>query len=142
MSTTLLWLIAGSILCLMEFFFPSAFIEFMMGVGALLVAIASLIVPQFTLQVVLWLILSTLLVILSRRFLTPRHKVRNIGDAQEGETLTAISPGQTGRILYEGNSWQAKCEDEYQAIAPKQKVYVVRREGNTLFVLPQHMLNS
>ena len=142
LSPTLLWLIAGSILCLMEFVFPTAFVEFMMGISALLVAAASLIVPQFTLQVVLWLVLSTILVLLSRRFLTPKHRVSSIGDDREGETLTEISPGQTGRVLYEGNSWRAKCEDEHQAIALHEKVYVVRREGNTLIVLPHNILRS
>ncbi|MGK7876481.1 MAG: NfeD family protein [Xenococcaceae cyanobacterium] len=142
LSTTILWLIAGSILCLMEFVFPSAFVEFMMGISALLVAALSLVVPYFPLQVALWLVFSTTLVFLSRRFFTPKHRVSSIGDDREGETLTAIPPGKTGRVLYEGNSWRAKCEYSQKAIAPKQKVYVVRREGNTLIVLPSHILEA
>ena len=142
MSLTLLWLVAGSILCLMEFFFPTAFVAFMMGVSALLVAGVSLLLPQFTLQVVLWLIFSAALVFLSRRFFTPRRRASTIDAAREGETLTDILPGKTGRVLYEGNSWRARCEDEQSAIAPYQKVYVLRREGNTLIVLPQNILHS
>ena len=57
-------------------------------------------------------------------------------DAIAGETLTAIEPGQTGRVLYEGNSWRAECEDQEITIAASQKVYVVGRKGNTLIVYP------
>lgn len=136
LSLTILWLIIGSILCLMEFVFPSAFVEFMLGVGAFLVAAVSLVVPQFTLQVGLWLIFSAALIILSRRFFTPKRSILSLDD-QEAKTLTEIPPGETGRVLYEGNSWQARCADELLKITPNEKVYVVRREGNTLIVLPR-----
>jgi membrane protein implicated in regulation of membrane protease activity len=138
-----LWLIAGSILCLLELIFPTAFIEFMMGLAAILTAIAALIVPQLSLQVVIWLIISTLLVIISRhwvnRLQSSKHRVI---DDREGETLTEILPGETGRVLFEGNSWRAKCADDRMAIASQQKVYIVSRQGNTLFVLPVQLLNA
>ena len=142
-SSTLIWMIAGAILCLMEFFFPTAFVAFMMGIGALIVAVISLILPdRYPLLVALWLAISTLLIILSRRFFTPKRKKANLGDADEGETITAIAPGKTGRVLYEGNSWQAKCADITKAIAPNEPVYVVGREGTTLIVLPVNLLES
>jgi membrane protein implicated in regulation of membrane protease activity len=93
-----------------------------------------------SLQVVLWLLLSTALVFLSRRFLPHPRASKNL-DAMEAQTLTEIAPGQTGRVLYEGNSWRARCEDHTEAIAPNQKVYVVRREGTTLIVVPQNLLH-
>ena len=127
----------------MEFFFPTAFVAFMMGIGALIVAVISLVLPsQYTLLVTLWLAISTLLIILSRRFFTPKRKRVNLGDAEEGETITAIAPGKTGRVLYEGNSWQARCADVTTSIAPNEPVYVVGREGTTLIVLPVNLLNS
>ncbi len=142
LSPTLLWSIAGSILCLMEFVFPTAFVSFMMGISAFLVAAISILLPQTSLQIVLWLLLSTLLIILSRRLFTPKRRISNLGDDNFAETLTEIPPGNTGRVLYEGNSWRAKCENEYQKIAPGEKVHVIRREGNTLVVLPQNLLDS
>ena len=142
LSPTLLWLIAGSILCFMEFLFPTAFVAFMMGISALLVALVSLVVPSIPLQIVLWLVFSCLLIILSRQLFTPQRQGASLGEDREGETLTEIPPGKTGRVIYEGNSWRAKCENEYQAIAADEKVYVVRREGNTLIVLPQKLLDS
>jgi membrane protein implicated in regulation of membrane protease activity len=135
----MLWLLAGSVLCLLELFVPTAFVAFLMGISALIVALVSSIAPQFSVQVVLWLLLSTTLVFLSRRFLPHPRASKNL-DAREARTLTEIPAGETGRVLYEGNSWRARCEDEVEAIAPNQKVYVVRREGTTLIVVPQNLL--
>lgn len=139
-TLTLLWLIAGSALCLVELFVPTAFVAFMMGVAALLVAVVSLFFPHLTFTVALWLIVSTVLIFGARRFFKPRRRVSFLADSPEAEALGEILPGQAGRVLYEGNSWRARCADENCAIAPSQKVYVVRREGNTLFVLPQNLL--
>jgi membrane protein implicated in regulation of membrane protease activity len=141
-NPAMLWLIAGSILCLVELFVPTAFVAFMMGLSAFAIAMVAWILPTaFPLQVVLWLLLSTGLVFLSRRFL-PHPSASKKLDAIEAQTLTEIPPGETGRVLYEGNSWRARCEDEMEAIAPNQKVYVVRREGNTLIVVPRNLLHS
>ena len=141
LNPTVIWLLAGSILCLMELLLPTAFAAFMMGLSAFLVALVSLILPQTGLQVVLWMAFSAVLIFLSRRFL-PRSKPSTLEDATEAETLTEILPGQTGRVIYEGNSWQARCEDHKLAIAPKQKVYVVGRKGTTLIVVPESLLHS
>lgn len=140
-SPTLLWLLAGAVLCLMELFLPTAFVAFMMGLAAFAVAGISLVLPHINLQVVLWMILSGTFAFLSRRLL-PARKVAAIEDAKEAQTLTEIPPGEAGRVLYEGNSWRARCDDSQMAIAPNQKVIVVRREGTTLIVMPEHLLHS
>ncbi|MEA5508483.1 NfeD family protein [Crocosphaera sp. UHCC 0190] len=139
-SPSLLWLIAGATLCLMEAIFPVAFVAFMMGISAIIVAAIALMIPYFPLQVILWLGISTFFVVGSRRFV-PRKKALNpnFGDAEEGETLTEIEPGKTGRVLYEGNSWQAICADDKIGISSHQKVYIVTRKGNTLIVLPEFL---
>ncbi len=137
-SPALLWLIAGAILCFSEAIFPVAFVAFMMGISAIIVAAIALVIPSFPIQVILWLSFSTLSIVASRRFVPKRKSLNStLGDAQEGETLTEISPGKIGRVLYEGNSWQAMCADDKIAILPHQKVYVVTRKGNTLVVLPE-----
>lgn len=138
---TWLWLLAGTVLCLMELILPSAFVAFMMGISAFVVALVSLIFPQPALQVVIWLTLSTAFVLLSRRFLPPPQRKSKIKDAVVAETLTEIAPGKVGRVLYEGNSWRARCEDD-TSVAPQQKVYVVRREGTTLIVVPENLLRG
>lgn len=139
---TLVWLIAGAVLCLLELFLPTAFVAFMMGISALIVALVSVLIPQLSLQVILWLGLSTSFILLSRRFVPKAKKSRSIQDAVIAETLTAIAPGKEGRVIYEGNSWRARCEDKENAIAPSEKVYVVRREGTLLIVLPENVLDS
>ncbi len=139
---TLVWLIAGAVLCLLELFLPTAFVAFMMGISALIVALVSVLIPQLSLQVILWLGLSTSFILLSRRFVPKAKKSRSIQDAVIAETLTAIAPGKEGRVIYEGNSWRARCEDKDNAIAPYEKVYVVRREGTLLIVLPENVLDS
>jgi membrane protein implicated in regulation of membrane protease activity len=141
MTAPILWLIAGLILCFMEVLLPTAFIELTMGVSAILVACLAWFVPSLSVQVVVWLLLSIGSVVLLRRFL-PKRANAAIEDAKEAKTLTEISPGQPGRVLYEGNSWRACCEDDKLAIAPNQKVYVVGRRGTTLIVIPEHWVHS
>jgi membrane protein implicated in regulation of membrane protease activity len=142
-SYTVIWLLAGSVLCLLELFLPSAFVEFMMGISAFAVALMSrFFLGSVWLQVLVWLLLSTLLIVGSRRFLQPRRRNSKIQNAITAETLTEIPAGKTGRVLYEGNSWQARCEDEKISIAPDHRVYIVRREGTTLIVMPENLLHS
>ncbi|EAZ89846.1 NfeD family protein [Crocosphaera chwakensis] len=142
-SPALLWLIAGAILCFSEAVFPVAFVAFMMGISAIIVAAIALVIPSFPVQVVLWLSLSTISIVGSRRFIPKKKSLNSIvGDAQEGETLTEIPPGKIGRVLYEGNSWQAICADHTISISSNQKVYIINRKGNTLVVLPEFLPSS
>lgn len=139
LNPTIFWLLAGAALCLMELFVPTAFVIFMMGLSAFVLAALSLVLPSVSVQVALWMLLSVLSIFFLRRLL-PKTKVAALSDAQEVETLTEIPAGAAGRVLYEGNSWRAKCEDETLAIAANQRAIVVRREGNTLFVMPEKLL--
>lgn len=142
-SYTVIWFLVGAVLCLTELFLPSAFVAFMMGISACVVALLSFgVLVNVWLQVVVWLVLSTLLIVISRRFVQPPRRKSRIQDAIIAETLTEIPPGKTGRVLYEGNSWQARCDDETLNVAPHHRVYVVRREGTTLIVMPDNFLNS
>ena len=130
-STTIIWVIAGALLCLTELFLPTAFVAMTLGISALVVALLSGVLGVW-LQVVVWLLLSTALVIISRRFVKLPHRSKlKFRDATTGETLTEIPAGKTGRVLYEGNSWRARCEDDI-TIAAHERVYITRREGTTL----------
>jgi membrane protein implicated in regulation of membrane protease activity len=138
LTPTLIWLIAGIILCLSEVVLPTAFIAFVLGLSALIVAAVSPFIPP-ALQIAIWMGLSLILVLFSRRLI--RKKAAKTLNATEAQTLTEIAPGETGRVLYEGNSWAARCKDHRQAIASNQKVYVVTRKGTTLIVVPDHLLD-
>lgn len=141
-NPTLFWLVVGGILCSMEFVFPTAFVSFMMGIAALMVAIVSLFLPQYTILMGLWLIFATGLTILSRRLFTPKRKISITGDDSEATAISGIPAGSAGRVLYEGNSWRAKCADKTRDIAPNEAVFVVSKQGNTLIVLPSKMLET
>lgn len=138
MSITVIWLLAGAILCLVELILPTAFIACVMGISAFVVAATTSFLP-ISLQILLWMGLSLTLVLLSRRFVRSRPAAKL--DATEAETLTEIAPGKTGRVLYEGNSWAARCEEECM-IAPNQRVVVIARRGTTLIVMPESALHS
>ena len=141
LNPTLFWTITGGILCMMELIFPTAFVSFMMGIAALAVAVVSLFFPQSVLLIGLWVIFSVGLTIISRRFFVSKRKTAITGDDVEAKAISGIPAGTTGRVLYEGNSWQAKCADETRDIAPNEAVYVLDKQGNTLIVLPYKMLN-
>lgn len=134
LTPTIIWLLVGAVLCFAELILPTAFIAFVMGVSALLVATVSTVLP-FGWQLILWMVLSLLMVLFSRRFVNARAALKL--DATEAETLTEILPGQVGRVLYEGNSWAARCGDSHTRIAAEERVYVVGRRGTTLIVMPE-----
>jgi membrane protein implicated in regulation of membrane protease activity len=73
-------------------------------------------------------------------FLQPKKKIQ--ADATEAKTLIEIKPGEVGRVLYEGSSWQARCEDKSIALAANQRVYVLRREGNMLIIVPEDFFDA
>jgi membrane protein implicated in regulation of membrane protease activity len=100
------------------------------------VALVALVVPMFNLQAVLWMLLSLVFVFFLKQFV-PQRTPPILLDATEARTLTAIAPGEVGRVIYEGNSWQARCDDEGLTIGVNQTVIVVRRKGNTLYVMPE-----
>lgn len=156
-SPPLFWLIAGIVLCATEFSllksYPLRFkwIALMMGVCALIVsfilwrgAIALsfnwryIMYEDFDIQIMYWMGMSLAFVIWIRPIFIQR-KPFHIQDATEAIALTEILPGAIGRVLYEGCSWQARCEPSSSSITPHQTVYVLRREGNTLIIVSEHL---
>jgi membrane protein implicated in regulation of membrane protease activity len=135
MNAALMWVIVGAVLCAMELLIPSAFVESALGVSAFIVALLTFVVPGVNYQIALWMLLSVLLFWVLKRFV-PNRTAPALREATEARTTTEIPPGQAGRVIYEGNSWQARCSDDKVAIAPNQEVFVVERKGNTLIVIP------
>jgi membrane protein implicated in regulation of membrane protease activity len=141
MNYPLFWAILGAVFCLMELFLPTGFVESTLGISAFIVAFFALAVPIFSLQIVLWVALSLVFIFLLRRFV-PTRTPFILQESTEARTLTAIAPGKTGRVIYEGNSWQARCDDETITIGADQPVVVVSRKGNTLYVIPESALRA
>ncbi|MGB3136517.1 MAG: NfeD family protein [Nodosilinea sp.] len=141
MNYPLFWAILGAVFCLMELFLPTGFVESTLGLSAFVVAFMALGVPAFSLQIVAWVVLSLVFIFLLLRFV-PKRTPYSLQASTEARTLTAIAPGQTGRVIYEGNSWQARCDDETITVGADQPVVVVSRKGNTLYVIPESALRA
>ncbi|MEZ2230079.1 MAG: NfeD family protein [Microcoleus sp.] len=100
---------------------------------------ANVMYEDFDWQIFYWMGISLALSIWIRPIFIVRKKFV-IPEATEATTISEISPGETGMVIYEGASWKARNEDS-QGIAPRQKVYVLRREGNTLIVVPDKLIH-
>lgn len=135
MTPALIWVTIGIVLCLMELLIPTAFLESALGVSAFMVALLTFVIPSPNYQIALWVVLSLLIFWALKRFI-PNRTAPALREATEARTITAIAPGKIGRVIYEGNSWQARCSDDQIAIEPDQEVFVVERKGNTLVIIP------
>ncbi len=141
MHPSFLWLIIGTSLCLVELVLPTALISVFLGLAAIVIALLVLVFPiPIALQILLWVIVSGGLAWLSQRFLPKRSAIDF--SHTEAQSLTAITPGQAGRVLYEGASWRAKCGDDSSHIVPNQSLHVIGREGTTLLVVPMYQLEG
>lgn len=140
MNLAYYWAIAGLILCLMEICIPSAFVESALGLSALAVALVAGFIPILWVQVVLWLLLSTALLLGFRRLSHSRRRIQYQLDDPNAKTITAIPQGETGRVMYEGTLWLARSADPEEAIAANQTVQVVQQKGNLLIVMPSEVL--
>lgn len=151
------WLVTGIFLCGIEFILrkvqPKKYklMALTMGVSALVLSLLLggisiwlafdwkyIMYDDFSLQIIFWMGVSLSSIIWVRPAFIPR-KQYTVPIATEAKTLTEILPGETGRVLYEGSFWQARCVEESSAIAPNQKVYVLRCEGNTLIVASEYL---
>ncbi|MFP4101992.1 NfeD family protein [Coleofasciculus sp.] len=147
---SLFWLGSGVVLCLLELFLPKAFsqkfrlVPLSMGIISLIIAFSLFRMTRFVAfrwQVAYWMLLSTASIIWIRPMLLKRKKFK-VPEATEARTLTEIFPGETGRVLYEGSSWAARCQEWQMSIPVNQTVYVVGQEDNTLIVLPEHLFRA
>jgi len=137
------WFIIGILLLTLELLvpLPTMMVAGALGIGALVVAaILAIVYVHIAIQMFIWILASIGLVWYSRRFI-PKGTWK-LNDAVEGVALTEIPAGQTGRVKYEGNSWKARCDDPKIAIAPEEKVYILRKQGTTLIVVPENWLSE
>lgn len=143
MTPRLIWFISGILLLALELIvpLPTMLVAGAVGIGALVVSGVMWLLPIPPLvQFLIWAISSGLFVQYSRRFVPTHHF--QIKEDDEAVTLTEILPGQAGRVKYEGNSWKARCEDIKIRIPANETVYVLRKQGTTLVVVPKTWLSS
>ena len=101
---------------------------------------ANVMYEDFDWQISYWMGIALALSIWIRPIFIVRKKFV-IPESTAATTISEILSGETGMVIYEGASWKARNEDS-QLIAPRQKVYVLRREGNTLIVIPDRLIRN
>lgn len=136
-----LWGVIGLLLIASEMIIPG-FTIFFFGLGALLVALVTLIFPflsgSFVWQIVLWMAASVFtFVFLRKRFrrwfrgtLLDRMPRDNVGE--RAVVLEAISPERAGRVRYRGTSWKAVSLTE--SFETGDEVSIIEEDGITLTV--------
>ena len=105
------------------------------GIAALLVSLAS---ENFALQLIVFVLVSAVALTLSRplaRRMKPRRLATNADMVlgQEGIVLTAITPGEVGRVKVDGQDWAARCA---VPLAEGERCEVEKINGVTLTVIP------
>ncbi|MFB2882364.1 NfeD family protein [Floridanema aerugineum] len=146
LAPTLFWFFLGTFLCLTELFFAKniaknyKLVPLIAGVNSIILAIflfRTYYLPDWNWQIAYWMGLSAVSVIWLRPMFLKSTKSK-VREATEAKTITEILAGKTGKVLYEGTIWHARCNDKTIAIASDQIVYVLGREGNTLIIAPEN----
>jgi membrane protein implicated in regulation of membrane protease activity len=140
-----LWLLAGVLLILVEFFAPGVIIVFF-GVGAILTAITTWAgwTPEIGSQAAVFAISSVVLLFGLRRYVkkwfvgtsTNRDGSDDDFTGREAKVVASLpGHGGDGQVEIKGSSWKARSE---VAIPAGATVIIERREGLTFHVRPRH----
>jgi membrane protein implicated in regulation of membrane protease activity len=140
MHAAVIWFIIGFILFLLEFVVPGL-ILFFFGLGAWIVAILSLFLPDLSinLQLIIFVITSVLTIFLLRDWVKKRiYGSPTSKDLLEDEfigkialVIADISPETNGSVDFKGTTWPATSEE---TIAKGEKVIITGNESILLIV--------
>ena len=140
-----IWLLAGVVLILLEFFAPGVVIVFF-GVGAIITSLTTWLglTPGLDSQMLVFGVTSVVLLFGLRRFVTKwfvgKSSNPNGPDddfvGREARVITALpGPGGPGKVEIKGANWNARSEVPVPA---GELVIIERREGLTFHVRPRH----
>ena len=137
-NAAVLWFVAGFIFFLLEFAVPGL-ILFFFAVGAWIVAILSLFYDfSLNMQLIIFLVSSLLTILLFRKWVKKMIWSKKLPTELEDEFIgktgkaeTFIGPGQNGKVIFKGTSWDARSED---LIEPGQTVTITGNESILLIV--------
>ncbi|HPE69248.1 MAG TPA: NfeD family protein [Thermotogota bacterium] len=143
MNPTVFWLILGVILIIAEILTPSFFLMWF-GIGALVSAFFAWIwVDAIWLQMVIFIFVSLLLVLSTRRLAnkisgnSPRKIMQDDLVGQEGVVISKITAdGTKGLVRVQGVEWRAVPLEEKE-IDAGMRVTVVSLNGVKLKVVPR-----
>jgi inner membrane protein len=143
-----IWAVVGLLFMGAEFFLPG-FVIFFFGLGALITALLSTIVPglrpNITLQILAWIASSGLSLYFLRRYFSkifrgnpaPPDASENAG--KTAAVVEAITPEHPGRIRFQGTTWIAISYDE--SFSPGETVEILKEE-NLTFVVTRSILGT
>lgn len=137
------WLVAGLVMCALEFVVPGVVLVFF-GAGAILTGLVTWLAPGFPpyAQTLLFTVFSVVSLIVCRRFIVGRGKgqsARRDVDYDDDFTnraaavVEAIPEGAPGKVELNGSNWNAVSETP---VAAGARVRIVSRDGLTLRVEP------
>jgi membrane protein implicated in regulation of membrane protease activity len=141
----IVWLIIAAIFIAIEVF-TSGFFLLWFGVGALVASVMALLgVGSFTLQVIVFLIVSVGLVIASRtileKFFTRQldsNRLRSGVEAMIGQVGTVVESSRgalnEGAVRVYGSVWTAFPTEGERPLSEGESVAVERIEGNAIYV--------
>lgn len=142
MSPALLWFLGGLVLVFLEFLTPGVILVFI-GFGAWIASLTTWLgwTPTLGSQTLVFCFSSLVLLIGLRRL----FKSWFMGFSQVGDTssnlddflnkpvrvVSSIGPGNTGKVEFNGASWNASSQDE---LIPGDGAFITGREGLCLIV--------
>ena len=139
----ILWIVLGVALIIAEIF-TFGFVLFCFGIGALAAALVGGLGFGFSLQFLVFAIVSILLTVMSRTIFAKYfshsndHAIKMGMDALPGQigTVTIGSHGalQEGAVKVYGSTWTAFPVDSETPLLEGEKVEVVRVQGSSIYV--------
>ena len=134
------WLIAAGIFFIIEMA-TIGFLVFWLGIGAILAMITSFITDSILIQVIVFVITSTLLLIFTRplvnKFIKVPKEIKTNAYSIIGKKGIVISDinniDGSGQVKVEGEIWSAKSEND-EDIAKDTEVEIVNIDGVKLVV--------
>jgi membrane protein implicated in regulation of membrane protease activity len=139
----ILWIVLGVALIIAEIF-TFGFVLFCFGIGALAAALVGVLGFGFTLQFLVFAIVSIVLTVTSRTIFAKyfshddRNAIKMGMDALPGQigTVTLASKGalQEAAVKVYGSTWTAFPVDDKTPLIEGEKVEVVRVQGSSIYV--------
>ena len=137
------WLIIAGVCFILEIA-TVGFLVFWFGVAALITCLISLFVPSIIAQTVIFIVLSIILILLSRPFAKKIGRKDNVvtnSNAIIGKEAIVIKEidgktGKVGQVKVLGDTWSAICEDSNIVIPVDSTVKVSKIDGVKLIVEP------
>ena len=141
MDQWLIWMIAGTVMVLLEFILPGGIIVFL-GMAAMIVGGSVYMewITSITSALLTWFISSIFLMIFLRsifiKYFEGDTKVQNVDEDTDligslVEVVEDVLPHREGRVKFRDSTWVARSDEE---LGKSSKAIVSGRDGNKLII--------